>query len=201
MSSILHIVSSVNGDNSNSRQLALKLIDRIQSADPAATVTTRELTASSIPAINGEMVSAYYTAPEDRTPEQKAAIALSDALVAELQAADTVVIGVPIYNFSIPATLKAWNDMVARVGVTFNYTENGPVGALTGKKVYLVVTTGGVPVNSPADFATPYMKQFLGFIGMTDVTVVEAAGFAVNAEEAMNRALENVEAVELQKAA
>lgn len=122
-------------------------------------------------------------------------------MVAELQDADVIVIGAPMYNFSIPSTLKAWVDLIARVGVTFQYTENGPVGLLTGKKAYIVAATGGVPVNSPADFATPYLKQVLGFVGISDVEVVEASGFAVNAEEAMARALANVEAAPLPVAA
>ncbi|PKR51637.1 FMN-dependent NADH-azoreductase [Thalassospira marina] len=201
MSTILHIDPSVNGENSKSRQLALKLIERMKAADPSATVTSRVLDANVAPAINGDVVGAYYTPADSRNDAQKALLATSDALVAELQAADAVVIGVPMYNFAIPSTLKAWNDMVARVGVTFNYTENGPVGALGGKKAYLVVSTGGVPVNSPADFATPYMKQFLAFLGITDVTVIEASGFAVDADKAMASGLAGVEAAELPKAA
>ena len=118
-------------------------------------------------------------------------------MVAEVQAADVIVIGAPMYNFSVPSTLKAWVDLIARVGVTFQYTENGPVGLLSGKKAYLVVATGGVPVNSPADFATPYLKQVLAFVGISDVEVIDASGFAVNAEEAMERAIANVEAVAL----
>ncbi|OSQ36615.1 FMN-dependent NADH-azoreductase [Thalassospira mesophila] len=201
MSTILHIDPSVNGENSKSRQLALKLIDRIKAADPSASVTSRALNANVAPALSGDVVGAYYTPADSRSDAQKALLANSDTLVGELQAADTVVIGVPMYNFAVPSTLKAWNDMVARVGVTFNYTENGPVGALTGKKAYLVVATGGVPVNSAYDFATPYMKQFLAFLGISDVTVVEASGFAVDAEKAMATAIANVEAAALPVAA
>ena len=112
-----------------------------------------------------------------------------------------MVIGAPMYNFSVPSTLKAWVDLIARVGVTFNYTENGPKGLLEGKKAYLVVATGGVPVNSAADFATPYLKQVLGFVGIADIEVIDASGFAVNAEEAMTRAIANVAAAPLPKAA
>ncbi|OSQ48097.1 FMN-dependent NADH-azoreductase [Thalassospira alkalitolerans] len=201
MTSILHINASVNGENSNSRQIASKLIERIVAATPAANVVERDLNDKSIPALTGEIVGAFYTPAENRTGAQKDVIAVSDKLVAELKASDVVVIGAPMYNFSVPSTLKAWVDLIARVGVTFNYTENGPKGLLEGKKAYLVVATGGVPVNSAADFATPYLKQVLGFVGIADIEVIDASGFAVNAEEAMTRAIANVAAAPLPKAA
>lgn len=197
MTHILHVNASVNGENSNSRQIASKLIERIVAANPSATVTDRDANAAEISALTGETVGAFYTPEESRSDVQKSVIAVSDKMVAEVQAADILVIGAPMYNFSVPSTLKAWVDLIARVGVTFQYTENGPVGLLTGKKAYVVVATGGTPVNSPADFATPFLKQVLGFIGITDVEVINASGFAVNAEEAMQRAIANVEAVEL----
>lgn len=201
MTSILHINASVNGENSNSRQIVSKLIERIVAATPAANVVERDLNDKSIPALTGEIVGAFYTPAENRTEAQKDVIAVSDKLVAELQASDVVVIGAPMYNFSVPSTLKAWVDLIARVGVTFNYTENGPKGLLEGKKAYIVVATGGVPVNSPADFATPYLKQVLGFVGISDIDVIDASGFAVNAEEAMERAIANVAAAPLPTAA
>ncbi|MBC07233.1 NAD(P)H-dependent oxidoreductase [Thalassospira sp.] len=201
MTNILHVSASVNGENSNSRQIASKLIDRIVAANPSANVVERDTNDAVITALTGETVGAYYTPAEERSNAQKDIIAASDKMVAELQNADIVVIGAPMYNFSIPSTLKAWVDLIARVGVTFKYTENGPVGLLSGKKAYIVAATGGVPVNSPADFATPYLKQVLGFVGISDVEVVEASGFAVNAEEAMARALANVEAAPLPVAA
>lgn len=197
MTNILHVSASVNGENSNSRQIASKLINRIVAADPTANVVDRDTNASEISALTGETVGAFYTPTEDRSDAQKEVIAVSEKLVAEVQAADILVIGAPMYNFSIPSTLKAWVDLIARVGVTFKYTENGPVGLLTGKKAYVVVATGGVPVNSQADFATPFLKQVLGFVGITEVEVIDASGFAVNAQEAMDRAIANVEAVEL----
>ena len=197
MTNILHVNASVNGENSNSRQIASKLIERIIAADPSAKVVERDANDKAITALTGETVGAFYTPEESRSDTQKEVIAVSDKLVAEIQAADVVVIGAPMYNFSVPSTLKAWVDLIARVGVTFKYTESGPVGLLTGKKAYVVVATGGVPVNSPADFATPYLKQVLGFVGISDVEVIDASGFAVNADEAMVRAIANVEAVAL----
>jgi FMN-dependent NADH-azoreductase len=201
MTNILHVSASVNGENSNSRQIALKLIDRIKAADSSATVIERDTNEAVVSAITGETVGAYYTPAENRSEAQKKVIAASDKMVGELLDADILVIGAPMYNFSVPSTLKAWVDLIARVGVTFNYTENGPVGLVEGKKAYIVAATGGVPVNSPADFATPYLKQVLAFIGITDVEVVEASGFGVNAEEAMAKALANVEAAKLPTAA
>ncbi|WP_417846015.1 FMN-dependent NADH-azoreductase [Thalassospira povalilytica] len=197
MTNILHVNASVNGENSNSRQIASKLIARIVAANPSAKVVERDANDAEITALTGETVGAFYTPEESRSDAQKDVIAVSDKMVAEVQAADVIVIGAPMYNFSVPSTLKAWVDLIARVGVTFQYTENGPVGLLSGKKAYLVVATGGVPVNSPADFATPYLKQVLAFVGISDVEVIDASGFAVNAEEAMERAIANVEAVAL----
>ncbi|RCK44700.1 FMN-dependent NADH-azoreductase [Thalassospira profundimaris] len=197
MTNILHVNASVNGENSNSRHIASKLIERIVAADPSAKVVERDANDKAISALTGETVGAFYTPEESRTDAQKEVIAVSDKMVAELQAADVLVIGAPMYNFSVPSTLKAWVDLIARVGVTFKYTENGAVGLLGGKKAYVVVATGGVPVNSPADFATPYLKQVLGFVGISEVEVIDASGFAVNAEEAMQRAIANVEAVAL----
>ena len=201
MTKVLHVSASVNGENSNSRQIALKLIDRIKAADSSATVIERDTNEAVVSAITGETVGAYYTPAENRSEAQKKVIAASDKMVAEIMDADVLVIGAPMYNFSIPSTLKAWVDLIARVGVTFNYTENGPVGLVEGKKAYIVAATRGVPVNSPADFATPYLKQVLAFIGITDVEVVEASGFGVNAEEAMAKAIANVEAAKLPAAA
>jgi len=201
MTKVLHVSASVNGENSKSRQIALKLIDRIKAADSSATVIERDTNEAVVSAITGETVGAYYTPAENRSEAQKKVIAASDKMVAEIMDADVLVIGAPMYNFSIPSTLKAWVDLIARVGVTFNYTENGPVGLVEGKKAYIVSATGGVPVNSPADFATPYLKQVLAFIGITDVEVVEASGFGVNAEEAMAKAIANVEAAKLPAAA
>ena len=126
---------------------------------------------------------ANFTPAEQRNEEQKAALAESDALVAELRAADVLIIGVPIYNFGIPAALKAWVDMVARARLTFRYTENGPVGLLKGKRVYLVVASGGTAVGSEIDFATGYLRHMLGFLGIDDVHIVAADRLMARGEE------------------
>ena len=121
---------------------------------------------------NGLGLTLHQT--DQRSTEQNDALALSNQLIAQLQSADVLVIGVPIYNFSVPAALKAWVDQICRAGVTFQYTENGPQGLLEGKRAVIVIASGGVPIDSPADFATPYMKQVLSFIGITDVEVIPA---------------------------
>lgn len=136
-------------------------------------VTERDV-AAGLPFINEDWVNANFTDPEDRSVSQQQTLALSDALVKELQSAKQLVIGVPVYNFSIPATLKAWIDLVARARETFRYTENGPQGLLNTEKAYLVAASGGVPIGSDWDFATGYLRQVLGFMGISDVTVIDA---------------------------
>ncbi len=179
---VLHIDSSARLAGSISRDLTADIIAR----NPGANVITRDLGVTPVPQITEAWVGASFTPPEERSAELKDILALSDKLVDELIAADTVVIGLPMYNFSIPAALKTWIDQVARPGRTFNYTPSGPVGLLKGKKVLVSVATGGVPVNSDMDFAVPYLKFFLGFLGITDVTVIAADG--ANADEAVARA-------------
>ena len=158
MTNILHVNASVNGENSNSRQIASKLIDRIVSANASTTIVERNLSGTgSIPALTGEIVGAFYTPEDSRSAEQKQVIATSDELVAEVKAADVLVIGAPMYNFAVPSTLKAWVDMIARVGVTFQYTENGPVGLLEGKKAYVVESnsvSSGSKMPSPSADST-----------------------------------------------
>jgi len=151
--------------------------------DALAARHTRDV-APGLPVVDEGWIAANFTAPEQRSASQRARLAGSDALVAELQAADAIVIGVPIYNFGVPAALKAWVDQVARARLTFRYTDTGPVGLLTGKKAYLVVASGGVPVGSAADFATPYMRHVLGFLGIHDVEVIEAGRLNVDGSAA-----------------
>ncbi|WP_109316950.1 FMN-dependent NADH-azoreductase [Pseudovibrio ascidiaceicola] len=182
---ILKIHSSAATATSVTRQLSDELASKI--SNDGDTVIERDLN-SPITFINEAWIGAAYTPDEQRSEDQKEGLALSDALIAELKEADVLVIGAPIYNFSVPAVLKAWVDQIARVGVTFNYTEYGPQGLLTGKKAYIVAAAGGVPVGSPADFAVPYLKQILGFIGVSDVEVVAAEGVAVDRDAAIAQA-------------
>jgi FMN-dependent NADH-azoreductase len=141
-----------------------------------------------MPFVNEAWISANFTAEEERSEEQRATLNFSDKLVEELQAADVLVIGSPIYNFGIPASLKAWVDMIARARKTFRYTENGPEGLLEGKKAYVVIASGGVAVDSPVDFATPFLRQALRFVGITDVEVIAADQLGINAEESIDSA-------------
>jgi FMN-dependent NADH-azoreductase len=177
---ILQVNSSArtwNGEQgSQSTRLANELIDGLLAVTPDATVVRRDLTANPHPVLDEAALGALFTPPEQRTPEQAARVALDDALIAELQAADVIVLGVPMVNFGVTSQLKNWIDAVARARVTFQYTANGPVGLLTGKKVYAVLTRGGVHRDRPSDTQVPYLRNVLGFLGMTDVEFVYAEG-------------------------
>ena len=184
---VLEVSTSARLTGSASRELSGNLIDALSDRHGEVQVKRRDLS-QGIPLVDDAWIEANFTPEEDRTERHRAALAISDSLVAELKDADVLVIGVPIYNFNVPASLKAWIDMVARARLTFRYTENGPEGLLQGKKAYLVVVTGGVPVGSPIDFATPYLKHVLGFIGITDVEVIAAERLNSQADEAMDSA-------------
>lgn len=176
MSNILHITASIRSDaDSISRGLGQRLVDGLV-AKTGASVTTRDLAANDLPYVGAERFSANLTPAADRTPEQAELAAIADTLIAELQAADTIVIASPIYNFGPPASLKAWADLVARAGTTFRYTATGPEGLLTGKKAYIAIASGGTPVGSEIDFMSRWLTFFLGFIGITDVEVIAADG-------------------------
>ncbi|MEM6296134.1 MAG: NAD(P)H-dependent oxidoreductase [Myxococcota bacterium] len=170
---ILQLHSSARTQDSVSAALSRHLVDGLRARDPAATVTYRHVDAS-LPLLDEALMAAVSTDPTERTPEQAERAALPDTLIEELEAADAIVLAVPIYNFSVPAALKAWIDLVARARRTFRYTENGPVGLLRNVPVHLLITSGGVPVDSAADFATPYLRQVLGFLGLKDVRVIAA---------------------------
>lgn len=174
MSHILRIDSSARGAGSTTRQLTDRLVARLAEQGYGAAVTQRDLSVTPPALLTESWVGANFTDETERSDEQKAALAASDELIAELEAADTIVIGVPVYNFGVPAALKAWVDLIARARRTFRYTDQGPEGLLKGKTAYLVVASGGVAVGSDADFATGYMRHMLGFVGITDVIVVAA---------------------------
>ena len=170
---VLEISASGRRGNSVSRMLTGELIDSLEAREGDIELTRRDL-GDGVPLVDEAWINANFTAEEDRTVQDREVLAESDALVAELQAADVVVIGSPIYNFGVPAVLKAWVDMIARARLTFRYTANGPEGLLKGKKAYVVIASGGVPVDSPVDFATPYLRHALRFVGISDVEVIAA---------------------------
>lgn len=182
MNKILRVDASMRTEGSVSRQLIDQLISRL-SQDDETHVTIRDLS-KGIDIIDEAWIGANFTDPTDRSPEQAAALSGSDTLVNELKDADTIVIGTPIYNFHVPAALKAWIDMVARARETFRYTENGPEGLLSGKKVYVVVTSGGTVLGSEADFITNWLTFVLGFIGLNDVTFIDSSGLMMDHEKA-----------------
>ncbi|OAN78482.1 FMN-dependent NADH-azoreductase [Sulfitobacter sp. EhC04] len=182
--SILRIDSSANTADSITRKLTDRIVAKLGDSD----IVTRDLALEPLPQITHTWAVARATPESDRAPEQIEALKESDKLVAELLSADTIVIGAPIYNFGVPASLKAWIDLVARVGVTFRYTENGPEGLVKGKRVIIAMASGGVPAGSPADFVTEYLKFVLGFLGITDVTIVAADALAKDAEGTIARA-------------
>jgi len=184
---ILEISASARSGTSASRELSRNLIEAID--DRYGNVrTVRRALSDGIPFVDEAWIEANFTPRESRTNAHREALTFSDSLVAELTEADVLVIGVPLYNFNIPASLKAWIDMVARARLTFRYTENGPEGLLQGKKAYLVVATGGVPVGSPVDFATPYLRHALNFLGITDIEIIAADKLNSEADEAMDAA-------------
>ncbi|MCI5047980.1 MAG: NAD(P)H-dependent oxidoreductase [Aquisalinus sp.] len=180
---ILRIDSSMRYEGSVSRQLGDKLIAKLGGA-----VTIRDLAAEQIPFVDEEWIGANFTPEEDRSDAQRAKLAFSDRLVAELKAADILVLNVPMYNFSAPAAFKAWVDMIARARLTFKYTDNGPVGLLEGKKAYVIVTSGGTPLHGEADHLTGYMRKILNFIGINDIEFVEASLLMVDPDKSVEEA-------------
>ena len=188
---VLQIAASGRRKDSVSRMLSADLIGALQSRHGDIDLTHRDLT-DGMPFVDEAWIAANFTAPEDRSFEQRAKLAESDALVAELQSADMIVVGVPIYNFGVPASLKAWVDMIARARVTFRYTDNGPEGLLQGKKAYVIIASGGVPVDSPVDFATPYLRHALRFIGITDIEVIGAEQLNSKADESIDAARSHI---------
>jgi FMN-dependent NADH-azoreductase len=182
MTAILHVSSSVRSTGSISRQLSNEFVAKLKAGNAGSTVVERDLTAQPVPHLSEQMMGAYFTPAENRSAEQNSIVKLSDNLVAELLAADVIVIGAPMYNFSVSSTLKAWIDHIARAGLTFKYTDTGPVGLVSGKKVVIFTSRGGVYSHGPAkplDFQETYLRAVLGFIGITDITFVHSEGLAM----------------------
>lgn len=181
MSNLLQINASLAGAAGESSRLSQRFVTDWKARHPEGRVTTRDLANDPVPHLTAERLQAFLSSPDARTAEQHALIEYSDTLIAELQAADTIVFAVPMYNFSIPSTLRAYFDHIARAGVTFRYSATGAEGLLTGKKVVVFITRGGI-YSDAADTQTPYLKQFLGFLGMTDVKFVFAEGLHMGEE-------------------
>ena len=194
MTTLLQINTSLFGENGNSSQLTRRFIDVWQAAHPEGRVIVRDLTRNPLPHLDAERIGALFSKPEDRTPEQQAIVDASDALIAELKAADVVVIGLPLYNFGIPSTLKAYFDHIARAGVSFRYTAQGPEGLIGDRKVYVLAARGGFYQGTPADTQTPYVTNFLNLLGINDIEFVYAEGLNISSE-AKARAMQNAGAV------
>ena len=179
MSKLLHIKASVFGDEGQSSQLAARYIDQWQQRNLGNEVVVRDLVGDSVPHLDGAVVGAFFTPEEQRSVEQQAIVDFSDTLIKELQDADEIVLGLPLYNFGVPSQMKAYFDHLARAGVTFKYTETGPVGLLADKPVRVFATRGGLYKDTGMDHQVPFLKQFLGFIGLNNVEVIYAEGLSM----------------------
>jgi FMN-dependent NADH-azoreductase len=197
MAKILHLISSPRGEASNSIKLGNAIIDKLKEQHSETAVTVRDLAHGPFPHLEEAHLNAFFTPVEQHTDENKEAIRHSNEAIKEIFDADILVIDAPMYNFGIPSTLKSWIDHIARAGITFRYTAEGPEGLVKGKKAYLAVTTGGVYSSGPmqsAGFVTPYLKTVLGFIGITDVVANRAEGFAMPdlQGEALQKGIDNI---------
>lgn len=189
---ILRIDSSGRKEGSTSRALTSALIEKY----PKANVIERDVSAG-FPMVDTDWMNANFTDESERSDEQKATLGLSDSLIAELEQADIIIIGSPVYNFAIPAALKSWVDMIARARKTFQYTANGPEGLLKGKKAYLAIASGGTQIGSDIDHASPYLRHILGFIGIDDVTIVAADQQMARGQDALEQAMAKIESLSL----
>lgn len=191
---ILHLISSPRAGASFSIRLGNGLVQKLQAAYPGSTVRVHDLATNPFPHLEESHLDAFNAPVQAHSPAQQAAVRHSDEAIEELRWADTIVIGVPMYNFNIPSTLKAWIDHIARARITFRYTAGGPEGLVLGKKVYLAASSGGIYSKGPGaanDFGVPYLKNVLGFLGMRDVTVVRVEGTKIPGvqDEALEKAL------------
>ncbi len=188
MTTLLKINASLFSTQGQSSQLAERFVAARLAATPDLKVVSRDLAAEPVPHLDAARFLSFLAKPEERSAEQQAVVAYSDALIEEIRQADEIVIGLPMYNFGVPSTLKAWFDHIARAGVTFRYTATGPEGLLTGKKVTVFAARGGLYAGTPKDSQTTYVRDFLGFIGITDVEFVYAEGLNMG-EESKSAAL------------
>ncbi|UTW13306.1 FMN-dependent NADH-azoreductase [Marinobacterium rhizophilum] len=194
MTKVLVIQSSALNETSNTRLLTTKLLARL-GRDAQIAVTTRDLAQDQLPHITDQTLGAFFTPADQRSDEQNAIIALSDTLVGELMDTDILIIAAPMYNFGVPSTLKAYFDHIARAGVTFKYTETGPVGLVQNKQAYIVTATGGIHAGTPRDFVAPYVETFLGFIGINAVETFAAEGMSMPdmKDQSLNQVMSAIE--------
>lgn len=182
MPKLLQLKTSLFANQGQSSQLSDAFVTAWQLSHPGSMVSVRDLAVDPVPHLDGAGFQAFLSKPEERSAAQAAKVAYSDTLIGELQAADVLVIGLPMYNLGIPSTLKAWIDHIARAGVTFRYTANGPEGLLTGKKAYVFATRGGRYAGTAFDTQTDFVRNFLGFIGIAEVEFVYAEGLNMGEE-------------------
>jgi len=181
MTTLLQINTSLNNGNGQSSQLANQFVAAFRERHPDAKIIVRDVAAADpVPHLDAERFGAFTAKPAERNARQQAVVAYSDALIDELRQAEVIVLGLPMYNFGVPSQLKAYFDHIARVGVTFKYSDKGPVGLLTGKKVYVFAARGGLYAGTPLDTQTGHVRDFLGFIGLQDVEFVYAEGLAIS---------------------
>ncbi len=189
---VLYVTASGRYQNSVTRELGQQFVAALERIQAELRVHERDV-ADGLPFVDADWIGANFTPAEQRGAQQQQALAQSDALVHELMRADIIVIAAPVYNFSIPASLKAWIDLVARAGLTFRYTENGPVGLLQDKKAYVLLASGGTPIGSEIDFASGYLRHVLGFIGIDDVTLIAADRLMQQTDTAVDAAQQQIE--------
>jgi len=190
MTTLLKLNTSIFGENGASSRLTKEFVARWLEAHPGARVIERDLAANPVPHLTAEVFAGFNAKPGERTPAQQAAVEVSDALIDELKRADVLVLGLPMYNFGVPSTLKAYFDYVGRAGETFRYTANGPEGLLTGKQAYVFAARGGLYAGAPSETETSYVRQFLSFLAITDIEFVYAEGLAMG-DVPRNKALES----------
>jgi FMN-dependent NADH-azoreductase len=195
MSRILVIESSARQQGSVSRQLTGQFLLQWRQAHPDDVVQVRDLAVEQVPHLDADLLGGWMKPAEQQSAAEQQAAQLSDQLTEELQSADVLVLAAPMYNFSIPSTLKAWLDHVLRAGKTFKYTETGPQGLLTGKRAYVLTARGGIYAGGSLDHQEPYLRQALGFIGIHEVEFVHAEGINLGAdsmEKGLNKAREQL---------
>jgi len=197
MKKILNIISSPRGTESNSIRLAEALIGKLTAQHPGSNVKTVDLVKTKFPHLEEAQLAGFFTPPDQHTEEHREAIRHSEEAIRDVFDSDILVIGAPMYNFSLPSALKAWIDHIVRAGKTFSYSEKGPAALVDGKKVYLLIASGGVYSDGPRkqnDFVEPYLRFILGFIGMTDVTTIRVEGLSVPGlkETALEKAIAGI---------